>query len=1118
MSQMKDNYQLLIQRLDKFIRKYYINKLIRGSLYSVALVLGLFIIMSVAENYMYFTMGTRKVLFFSFIGVSALAVGRWVALPLMNYFNLGKVISHERAANIIGNHFTDVKDKLLNVLQLKEQSSSSQYTSLINASINQKIGDLKPVPFRSAINLGENRKYLRFALPPLMLLVLILFIDASIIKNGTTRLIRNDEVFERQAPFQFELQNKDLNVVQFEDFNIELKVEGEALPNNVYIDVDDYKYKLKKVDDNTFTYKINKVAKDTRFHFSASNFTSNSYDLEVLKKPNLIGFDIRLDYPAYTGRKDEIVSNIGDLVVPAGTNMSWTFESQNTDEVSVNFSTSKEANILKRTGQQRFTLKKRMLKDASYMVYVSNENLEKGDSVNYSISVTPDVHPNISVEQFEDSAQSKLLFFAGEVSDDYGLSKLSFNYSLEREGGEQIKQSIPLKMGLGKQAQYDYTWDLIDLGLKPGDKLTYFFEVFDNDAINGAKSAKTGIMTYTMPTVDEFEQMEEENNEAIKDDLKDAIDESKKLQEDVKKLQNKLLQKKELDWRDRKELEKLLERQDELEKMIEEAKEKYKENLENQMQYDEPNEEILEKQEKLEELFDDVLDDEMKEMLRKMEELMEEMNKEDVLEELQDMEMSDDEVEKELDRMLELFKQLEFENEMRKAQEKLEELADKQEELSEDTEKGNKSDEELKKEQEKLNEEFKDIQEKMDELNEKNEELQTPTNMDDLEKQEQEIQKEQQNSSQQLQQNQKKNASKSQKKASEKMKDMANSMNMMMQSAQMQQMQEDIDALRQLLENLVQLSFDQENLMEESKEIQVNTPAYKLAVQQQYKLKDDFVLIEDSLNALSKRVFQIESFVTEKVSDMKRDFKMSIDQLEDRKKSPAAVRQQRIMTGANDLALMLSEVMEQMQQQMANQMQGSQMCQNPGQGQPMMKMGQMQKELSQQMKEMMEQMKNGKQPGKGQKGKSGKKGKNGMSKDFAEAAAKQAAIRKALQELQKEKMEQGQGSKELQKLIDDMDKMETDLIYKELNNEMMKRQQDILTRLLEAAEAEREQQYDNKRKSETAKERKNKKPKALEEYIKKRQAEIELYKSVSPSLTPYYKTLVEEYYNSLKGQ
>ena len=54
------------------------------------------------------------------------------------------------------------------------------------------------------------------------------------------------------------------------------------------------------------------------------------------------------------------------------------------------------------------------------------------------------------------------------------------------------------------------------------------------------------------------------------------------MQQEMKKTRDKILQKKELDWQDKKELEKLLERQKELEKMIEEAKKDFEENLKNQ--------------------------------------------------------------------------------------------------------------------------------------------------------------------------------------------------------------------------------------------------------------------------------------------------------------------------------------------------------------------------------------------------------------------------------------------------------------------------------------------------------------------------------------------------------
>lgn len=76
---------------------------------------------------------------------------------------------------------------------------------------------------------------------------------------------------------------------------------------------------------------------------------------------------------------------------------------------------------------------------------------------------------------------------------------------------------------------------------------------------------------------------------------------------------------------------------------------------------------------------------------------------------------------------------------------------------------------------------------------------------------------------------------------------------------------------------------------------------------------------------------------------------------------------------------------------------------------------------------------------------------------------------------------------------------------------------DIETRLLEAEKPKDNGAEDNKRKSETAQEKRKEIPPALQEYLKKRQAEIDMYKSVSPALRPYYKTLVDDYYKSLKS-
>jgi len=257
MAATNSNYELLISKLDRFIRKYYINKLIKGTLYSVGIILGLFVLFNVLEYYYYFGKGTRKTFFYSFFAISGLSLAYLVLLPLMQYFKLGKVISHEKAASIVGDHFFNVKDKLLNVLQLKQQSDESGANKdLLLASVDQKSEDIKLTPFRKAIDLTKNRKYLRFALPPLMLLLFILFAAPSIITDGTNRIINNNTEFEREAPFTFQVENENLEVVQYEDYLLKVKTEGEVMPSEVFVDIDGYQYKLTQATKNTFTYNF----------------------------------------------------------------------------------------------------------------------------------------------------------------------------------------------------------------------------------------------------------------------------------------------------------------------------------------------------------------------------------------------------------------------------------------------------------------------------------------------------------------------------------------------------------------------------------------------------------------------------------------------------------------------------------------------------------------------------------------------------------------------------------------------------------------------------------------------------------------------------------------------
>jgi hypothetical protein len=892
-------------------------------------------------------------------------------------------------------------------------------------------------------------------------------------------------------------------------------VEGDVLPAEAYIEVDGYRYRLQKDNNSTFSYQFSNVQEDTEFKLSTAEVESDDYTLAVLPKPNIASFTVSLDYPGYLGRSNEELANIGDLAVPAGTRIKWAFDTENTDNIDLRFNNEEGFTQLRRDGTNLYSFDKRAMKNDRYTLYIGNERLPLADSVSYGLSVIPDLYPQINVESFADSTDEQLLFFVGEASDDHGISKLDFVYRKKdgKTGAEGEELRVPISGSAGKQTRYDYVWDLTtDVELAPGDELTYYFEVYDNDGVSGAKSAKTGVMAFRSPSKEELEEQANQNDSKVKEELKKALEATKDLKEDTRELREKMLQEKEVDWKMQKELEKLQERQQEVQKQINEAQKAFEENMKKEQSQDE---QILEKQEKLQKMFEESLNQEMQELMQQIQELMEELNKEEALEKMEEMELDDEQTEAELDRMLELFKQLEVEKELTEQIEKLEELAKEQEELAEETEKQEKPQEELQEKQEELKEEFEKLQEEMKETEEKNEALEKPMEMPENEEQQEEVKEEMEGAQEKMEQKENSEAAKKQKKASEKMKEMAESMSGAMESMQQEGAEEDIAALRQLLENIVDLSFDQEEVMDNLNNTTVNTPRYVELVQDQFQINNDFELVKDSLNALAKRNFQIETFVTEKVTEIKGNLKETVSELEERRTPQAANVQQRAMTGLNDLALMLSESMENMQQQMAGMMAGDQQCENPGEGKgnkpgkkPSANPG---SDSQRNLNDAMEGMKEGLEKGK--------KGEGGSSKEFAEMAARQAALRKALEAKQKARQQGGEGTDpELQELIDKMNEAEEDMVNKRLTNEMMTRQQEILSKMLDHEKAERMQEMDEKRKSETAQQRRKELPPSIEEYIKKRKSEIEMFKRVTPELNPYFQGLVDEYFRSLQGE
>ncbi len=1140
---VNNNYNTLVEKLNQFIRKYYKNQLLRGFIYSTGLLFLFFISITVLEYYAHFNIVMRTILFYTFLLTSSFILIKYMLLPFLALYRLGKTLTYEQAASIIGNHFSDVKDKLLNVLQLqqlsKEGDASVATSDLLHASIDQKIKELKPVPFTSAINFSENKKYLKYALIPVLSVVIILFSAPSMITDGTKRLVEHNQFFEKQAPFQFVITNASLNAIAQQDFELKLKLTGEEIPENVYINIDGNEFKLSKENVVNFSYLFKNVQKNTLFRLEADGFKSKNYELVALPNPVLLNFDITLNYPAYLNKKDEQLKNTGDLIVPAGTKVNWNFNTQNTEELILNFNDT--SFVVTPSGNNIFNYTQRLFRDKTYAVKTANHFLKNKDSVSFLINVIPDVYPTIEIAEKKDSLSTKRFFFNGEIKDDHGFSKLTFNYRFISNNDSIATTANNIEMttnvnpiAINKSATQDrflHSWDISSLDISPGDQIEYYFEIWDNDGVTGNKSTRSQKMIFKAPTLKEIEQNTNKNNDKIKDELQESIVEAQNVQKELNDLQRKLAEKKTLSWEEKKKLEDLLKKQKNLQKKIEKIKNENEQNNKQQNEYKQQDEQLLEKQKLLEELFDKVMTPEVKQKYDELQKLLEQMDKDKVQEALEKMKLDNKDLIKELDRNLEIFKQLELEQKIQQNIDKLNDLSKKEEELSKKSEEKGSDPKDQKNKQDELNKEFQDLKKELQDMEKKNSELEEPMKMENTEQKQEEIEKEMQKSSEQLNNNQKKNASKSQKNASQKMQEMSDQLAKMQQEQQQEQEGEDINKLRDILENLIQLSFGQESLMGDLSKTKANNPQYVKLNQRQKKLQDDSKMIEDSLLALSKRVPQIQATVNHEINAINMNMERAGEEIKESQtvsmdgrnhQQEALSRQQLAMTSINNLALMLNEALQQMQDAAKKPGKpGSGSCKKPGGSgnkPSMANMRQMQEQLNKQIQKLKEQMeKNGNKPG--QSNKPGEKpGSNGqgMSQELAKLAAQQEAIRKEIQKMSDQINKDGKGGGNIGKLAEKMEETETDLVNKMLSQETIKRQQEILTRMLESEKAEKEREMDEQRQSNEAKNENYSNPNAFLEYNILKQKETELLKTVPPSLNPFFKLKVNQYFNTFE--
>lgn len=1125
---------IIKNKLDKFIRKYYSNKIAKGFIILIGIFLAILLLTSAIENTSWLSGKWRAIIFWFTIILSVVIFIIFILIPFLKLLNIGKTLSYKQAAKIVGKHFPEVHDKLLNYLQLEEmQGKSNINDDLILESLNQKTEKLHPINFIKAIDFSVTKKIFFYVLPILIIFLLIISFKPKLITKPTERIINYDKTYERPQDYYFNLIDyNNLNVVQNSDYTIKFLLSGDKFPNNVSL-----KFKgngnnfndayMVKINDSTFQYTFKRVNEDITFYAYTENVKSDTCTIKMLPKPVIINFELILDFPNYTGLETKTIENSGIISVIYGTKGTLKLKTKDTKGIILTNKfndTIKVDTLLDKSNMGSYVYTTYFYENSEIAVNFYNQHITNYDTLKYFINIINDLTPSIEVEEVKDTIYYKNIYFKGTISDDYGFSSLKFYYKVfDKISNNNSFNSIDIPIDK-KLIIQDFYWtlNLDEINLTSGSNLEYYFEVCDNDAIKGYKCNKTNNIVYKKLTEEELDAISEETRESFKSDVNEAITKFPEINKDIEDLLKDLKEKESLTFQDKEKIEDLLKKQEEMLENLENQINKLNNDNFLQNENNSFNENILKKQEKINELFDKILNEDMKKMIEELQKMLEEFYKDNIEQKLQQLQFDSNKVQEQLDNTYELLKQLEFEQQFNKAISKLDSLAQDQAKLKEETLNAQKDSlsTHIKEKQEDINKKFDNVKEQLKKANELNEKLENKMNMDFEKFLQEEISNDLNDAKDNLEKMNKSGASKSQESAKEKMDQLSESLQMQFDKNFGEQQGEDIENMRRLLNNILLLSFKQENYIDTLHSIKQNDPSYINVIQKQSEINQQITIVEDSLKAIARRNFNVSFSIFSELENLNNKTSSVAKNLMDRKIYNAAKDMQYSMKSLNDLALLIDNSIDMMEEEdsgMCNSSckngKGKKKKMNP-RGKPSMQTLQgLQEQLNQQMQQLKD-MKDGK---------TGKDGKQGgeqkiSSEQFARMAAQQEAIRRQLEELQRELRSSGEAlDGSLQDIIQKMEKTEQQLINKQLSEQLMQRQQDILTRMLESEKSMKEREKDNKR---TSKQGQNIKRPSPEEIFNKNEdskhKSDDILKTIPPNLNNYYKQKINKYLYNLQ--
>ncbi|MBT8399827.1 MAG: chromosome partitioning protein ParA, partial [Rhodothermia bacterium] len=413
------------------------------------------------------------------------------------------------------------------------------------------------------------------------------------------------------------------------------------------------------------------------------------------------------------------------------------------------------------------------------------------------------------------------------------------------------------------------------------------------------------------------------------------------------------------------------------------------------------------------------------------------------------------------------------------------------------------SKERLAAEQERSEEEMRDLEKRLQEIQEMMDEM--PQNAgqrlqqlrDEL--RQQGLPEEMQKNAEQLRNQELQPAMEGQQQMQQQLSRLQEQLSQMQQNMQGNQLQLNIAGLRQVLNDILVLSQQQEETRNDVSETEADSPALRNYARLQVELGEGLRVVSDTLQKLSREIPEMSRQVQAETGKALREIQMATESLADRSARRASGHQKASMMHLNELALLLSDLLNMLM----NQQMGMGMPSMEQMLQQMQQMAGQQQQLNDQIQQMLNDM-------------HGQRLTKDMQARMRQLAEQQARIREQLKEMSRNPELRGKALGDLDKIAEQMEETIRQLEHSRVNRELIERQQQILTRLLDASRSINQRGKEERREGRTGEDLNRESPAELTPDEQVNQLRRDLIRALESGYAQDYEELIRRYFNLLQ--